>query len=333
MRALIDRHQADLFYSLQRLFEDRLGVDVYTPVGRAWWDQQYWQFGRVFGDSRLADQYLTLEPWAPSPVHGVWTTYDSHHPQRRISGIERDAVEPGEWAYVVATVQENQPGMARLAREIGAKYVYQVGNTRQEVDWGLSPLALVSSEVPIRGTGVKYHQEFDATTTFRYREPTGDRVARSFVNCFPSTPCYRLMEEARTHAPDFTFGVHGIDGPSGNVSTAAQIADLMAASAWGWHDKVQGDGFGHIIHQWAAVGRPLIGHAFHYAGLMAEPFWEDGVTSVNLDGRSVSEAMALVREITADKPRYEAMCRAIRAKFDALVDYDAEAAQIAELLA
>lgn len=46
MRALVDRHQADLYYSLQLLFEDRLGVQLFTPIGHEWWDEGYWNFGR-----------------------------------------------------------------------------------------------------------------------------------------------------------------------------------------------------------------------------------------------------------------------------------------------
>jgi hypothetical protein len=332
MRALVDRHQADLFYSLQLLFEDRMGGEVYTPIGHEWWDEGYWRFGQVFGDDRLARQYLATDTWMPSPVRGVWTAFDSHHPGRRMRGIERAAVEPGGWDYVVATVQENQQGFARLARELGAKFVYQVGNTRQEVDWSLDPLALVSSEVLIRGRGLRYHQEFDAATTFRYRPPTADLVVRSFMNCFPSVPCHSLFTEARRLAPDWTWAVHGIDGPEGNIATAREIADLMAASAFGWHDKPHGDGFGHVIHQWAAVGRPLVGHRYHYAGLMAEPFWEDGATAIMLDARTPTDALRMMRDIMGDPPAHEAMCRTIRARFEELVDFDAEAARIVEFL-
>ena len=326
----MDRHQADLFYSLQLLFEDRMGGEVYTPVGHEWWDEGYWRFGQVYGDDRLARQYLATDPWTPGPIRGVWTAYDSHHPERPMRGIERAAVEPGGWDYVVATVQENQQGFARLARELGAKYVCQVGNTRQEVDWSLDPLALVSSEVPIQGRGLRYHQEFDADTTFRYRPPTDNLVVRSFMNCFPSVPCYALFEEARRLAPDWTWAVHGIDGE--NITTAREIGDLMAASGFGWHDKPQGDGFGHIIHQWAAVGRPLVGHRYHYEGLMAEPFWEDGVTAILLDTRPLPDALRMMRDISQDPARHEEMCRTIRERFEALVDFDAEAERIMEFL-
>lgn len=351
MRALVDRHHHGLFYSLQRLFEDRLDVQVFTPVGLEWWTKGIWRFGEGYGDDRLARQFLTLDGWTPiSDAPEGFRTFrgsDGHHPERPIYGIEYGAVRatPADWAYIVATVQDNQRGFHRLADEIRAvrqtlisgrkdepKYVLQVGNTNQDVDWSLDPLALVSSEVPIRGRGVLYHQEFDSDTTFAYREPNTEPVIRSFVNCFPSTPCIRTFQETEALLPEITFTVHGIDGPDGNIETVTEIAQMMADAAFGWHDKVQGDGFGHVIHDWAAIGRPLIGHAGHYRGLMAERFWQDGVTCIDLDRHPPAEVAELVRAILADPDRHREMCRAIRAEFDT-IDYAAEAETIREFLA
>jgi len=327
MRALVDRHQADLYYSLQLLFEDRLGVELFTPIGHEWWDAGIWNFGRgTWPDDRLAAQYLNVAGFEEGWI------FDGHHPERPIFGITLEQARDVTWDYVIATVQDNQAGFRRFAYEVGAKYVLQVGNTGQQIDWSLDPLALVSSEVPIAGRGILYHQEFEAETTFRFRDlPADARAIRSFVNCFPSIPCYASFEEARRLLPDFTFGVHGIDGPDGNIAPVSGIADLMAASGWGWHDKIHGDGFGHVIHNWAAIGRPLIGHAAHYRGLMAEGFWEDGVTCIDLDRYSVSDATRLVAEITADRQRHAEMSREIRRRFDR-IDFGAEADSIRAFL-
>lgn len=337
MRVLADRHQADLFYSLQILFEDQLSMLLYTPVGHEWWDQGYWRFGEGFGDDRLAQQYLSLDGWEcitpeQAPGYRTYRMTDGHHPERTIRGVELGVVvkTAPEWAYVVATVQDNQAGFAKLAGEIESRYVVQVGNTRQMVNWGLDPLALVSSEVPIHGRGVQYHQAMDQAV-FRYREPVPSSTIRSFVNCFPSIECWRTFEQIRAQLPDVAFRVHGIDGPDGNIGTVTEIADLMAGSAFGWHDKIHGDGFGHVIHDWAAIGRPIIGHASHYRGLMAERFWRPD-TSIDLDRLTISEAVERIREILADPPRHRAMCEAIRAEFDA-IDWDGEVEAIRGLLA
>lgn len=316
---LADRHHSGLFHSLQ-LLAQRMGWTLYTPHGHEWWDEWYWSFGRsAYNDDRLARQFL-MGPEEP----------DNEFPDAPIRFVTLEEAKAMPWEYVIATVEDNQRGFAKFARETGAKYVLQVGNTSQPVDWGLDPLALVSSEVPINGRGIRYHQEMDP---IEFREPirTSDTepLAASFVNCMPSMGhCWDLLEEAQSLALSVT--VHGIDGQWGVVKPFSRLLELMALADWGWHDKHQGDGFGHVIHAWAAVGRPLIGHASHYRGRMAEPFWRDMETCIDLDKHSVSEVVEIVRTITSEK--HAEMCRAIRGVFDSLVDYDREAAEIARFL-
>ena len=331
MRALVDRHQADLFYALQLLLEDRLGIEVYTPIGYEWFDEGYWQFGHEHLGRALADQYLGIdakyERWS---THHA--TFDPAHPSRLIRCVTLDEFRAlGGWSHIVATVQDNQAGFARLAAETGAKYVYQVGNTRQQVDWGLDPLAIVSSEVPIEGRGVRVHQPFDHLTTFRYRDPAeAEPVISSFVNLMPRLDEWPIAADLLARLP-FRSLIYGIDGTDGNLHPVSEIAEAMARSAFALHLKVTGDGFGHVLHNWAAVGRPLVGRGRYYAGQLGERFWQDGVTSIDLDLRTPDESAALIREVWADKARYRGMCEAIRAEFDR-IDWNAEAREIAGLL-
>jgi len=322
-----DRHQADLYYSLQLLFEDRLGMTLYTPVGFEWFDEGYWRFGEKHFGRTLAEQYLNVDArWSDGGTH------DPHHPERLIRGVTLAEAQGMDWGYVLASVQDNQFGFARFAREHGAQYLYSVGNTNQQIDWSLDPFALVSAEADIEGRGLRYHQEFDAIGTFGYRRPTQAKCVATFVNCFPQIMCHPLWNEAQALAPAWEWREHGINGRDGNLEPVGRIADVMAASSFGWHDKVHGDGMGHVIHNWAAVGRPLIGHSSHYAGKLAEPLWQDMVTCIDLDRRPVAEAVALMEEIVANPAMHQAMCEAIRARFDALVDFDGEARQIANAL-
>lgn len=332
MRVLLDRHQADLFYAMQIIFEDRLGIEVYTPIGYEWFDEGYWQFGHQHLGRALANQYLAID--AKYTLEGDhYTTIDPAHPDWPIRCVTFDQFRAmGDWSHIVATVQDNQHGFARLAAQTGAKYVYQIGNTRQECDWGLDPLALVSSEVPIVGRGVLMHQPFDHDGDFRYRDPVeAGLVISSFVNLMPRLVDWPLWLGYQTYLPEFATQTFGIDCHDGNLHPVAEIADAMAESAFGLHLKPTGDGFGHVLHNWAAVGRPLIGRASYYRGQQGERFWQDRITCIDLDQRSPDENAALIRDVWNDADRYEEMCRAIRAEFD-LIDWDAEAKAIAGLL-
>ena len=318
MRALIDNHHSDLTESLHLLLEDRLGIELYIPVGMEWWEQEYWSFGRwTWGDDRLARQFLTRAN----------VEVESGHPERVHRCVTLDEAD-GPWDFVIASVPDNYGGYADFAAQHGARFVIQVGNTNQPVQWYLNPLVLNSSEMPIHGQGVTYHQEFDLDT-FHYAPPTSQTIA-SFVNCMPGIECYWALQEAQSLLPDYEWRIHGIDGPDGNLKPTAAVGDAMRSYGWAWHDKITGDGFGHVIHNWAAVGRPLIGHASHYRGKLAEPFWQDGVTCIDLDRHSVAEAAEIIRSTSPEKHR--AMCEAMRATFDATVDYEADAEAVRSLL-
>lgn len=316
VRALIDYHHADLVESLHLTLTDRLGIDLYIPVGMDWYTEGVWQFGHwTFGDDRLARQFLTRES----------VERDDAHPERLHNVVTLAEAHNLDWDYVIASVPDNYRGYHAFARQHGAKFVIQAGNTNQHIAWELDPLVLNSSEMPLNGRGVTYHQEF-SLRDFAYTPPETPIIG-SFVNCMDRMPCWSFLAAARRAMPERTFRIHGIDGEHGNVKPTRDVARLMASYGWGWHDKVTGDGFGHVIHGWAAVGRPLIGHASHYAGKLGGPLWEDGVTCIDLDRHSVDELPALL-----ERWDNAAMGRAIRDRFDELVDFEAEAEQVRGLL-
>ena len=330
---LLDRHHSDLYYGLQLLFEDRLHWAAFAPLGMEWYDAGYWAFDVPSDPGALARQYLTIDAKYREVEPGLYLTFDPGHPERPLWHVSLERARGMGWHAAMASVQQNQPGYRRFADETGAAYLYHIGNARQQVSWELDPLALVAAEAPIVGRGILVGEEFDSDTTFRYRPPVTTHEIASFVNLLP------LIEElwptylaAGRLLPDFTFRSFGHSCPDGNLQPTASVAEQMARSGWGWHDKVTGDGFGHVIHGWAAVGRPLIGHSEYYAGQRAAALWEDGVTCVDLSVHPLDEAAGLIREVSADPERHEAMCRAIRDRFDSLYDWQADAAAVAEAL-
>jgi hypothetical protein len=258
-----------------------------------------------------------------------------------------------DWGVVMATVQENQEGFEGYAAKRDATYAYHMGNTNQQVDMHLFPFILNASEWQMPdweyGTGrgldpriveldpdkvwcVHIGEEFDSERMFGYEPPDGAKFISSFVNCMPSIRCYPLVQQAMTLLPDWTFHIHGIDGPDEVMKPISLVAAEMAKSSFGWHDKEHGDGYGHVLHYWASIGRPLIGHASHYAGKNGSVYWVDGVTCIDLDRHSVADCARLVQEIVNDPPRHQAMCEAIRAVFDANTDWAGDAEKVKGLL-
>ena len=157
------------------------------------------------------------------------------------------------------------------------------------------------------------------------------RRVTSFVNLLPLIPeAWAPFEGLRARLPDHEFRSFGHECPDGFRRPVSALANEMSEAGWAYHDKVTGDGFGHVIHNWAAVGRPLIGHARYYAGQRAEPLWRDGETCIDLDRHDLDEAARIIRETTPE--RHAQMCRAIRETFEAIYDPAADAEAVRGLL-
>jgi len=338
MNILTDQHHADLLYGLQRLFEDRLGYNLFVPKGHAWWDAGYWQFGHaIASDDRLARQYLDTNDTYREVEPGLFLTFDPGHPERPIYGVTLERAQTMEWDAVLASVQENQAGLHRFAQEHDARSLYQIGNARQQVDWSLDPLVLNAAEAPMEGRGVYIGQEFDYQTVFRARKPIQSNRISSFVNLLSGIPeSWEPFAGLRDRLPEYEFrhyghqAVQAAEPTDGNLHPVSAIALEMALAEWAYHSKPTGDGFGHIIHNWAAIGRPLIGHAHFYAGQRAEALWQDGVTCIDLDRHSLDEAADIIRNTTPE--RHEEMCRAIRTTLESIYDPAADAEAVADLL-
>lgn len=355
MRVLLDFHHHALAESLLMLFEDRYGLDVWFPVGMDWYESGVWQFEKKFHEDRVARQYL-LGIWGDAQVSdGVVVMKDRRHPGRELRGISYEHARDLSWDLVVSSLPDNDAGYASLAQDKGARFGVQLGNDQQQSRFDLASFILSSTTLPgydepsswgkpVRYEGVPtviYHQEFDLKT-FAY-EPEAEhdrRTIASFVNCFPETPIYHAFQSfARSTADEFDWRVYGSYGSAapdefaaGDISYVPDVARRMRRARIGWHTKYWSDGFGHVLHNWAALGRPLVGSARYYAGRLGGPLWVEGVTSFDVDSLNDAELVALLRRLRDDDDLWSSCSQAMARRFRELVDFDSEAEAIASLL-
>jgi hypothetical protein len=343
MRILADFHHADLFES-HLLIADRFGWDVWRPIGMEWFTEDIWQFEREWHGDAVARQYLSL--WdtdvESSEVPGVFYRQDGTHPGRTFRMITLAAAREMEWDAVLSSVPANDPGLWKFAREVGARFGVHLGNEGQQSRWDLADFAWVSTALPYRPPvkSVTYRQPF-SLEDFRHEwPPSGRATVASFVQCFPENvvPYGEYLDLART-APDLTFQVYGAYGSHpldefacGNLETTPAVADAMRAARTIWHSKSWSDGYGHVIHNAFAVGRPVVGRAGYYRGKMAEPLWVEGVTSFDIDRRSQAEVVALLRRLRDDDEYHRQISLNAALRFREVVDFDGEADEIRRLM-
>ena len=61
MNIFADLHHGDLFYSLHRLFVERLGWTLYRPIGHDWFNAGYWKIAEPYGNAKdTINQYLDI---------------------------------------------------------------------------------------------------------------------------------------------------------------------------------------------------------------------------------------------------------------------------------
>jgi glycosyltransferase involved in cell wall biosynthesis len=337
---LADYHHHDLWESLELLCA-RLGWTLYRPIGMDWFDAGYWNFERAWHGDAVAKQYLT--PWGSDEADaetGLHRRFDHSHDrwQNLLTLEQARAIRPD---VVLASVAHNHDGLHRFAREVGAKFGIHLGNVRfspidmAEDRWDLADFGIVTSVMPapVDKPHVIVHQEF-SLEDFRHEPPEQhDRmVVSSFVNCFvENVGGYAQFAETASRRPQYDWRVFGSYGSMpedqfscGNIGRCADVAAAMRASDVAWHTKQWSDGFGHVIHNWFAVGRPVVGFEWYYRSQLAGPLWQEGVTSFDLSDKSPDEIALIIDRLANDPDLRLRMGENAAARFREVVDFDAE---------
>lgn len=344
IRVLADFHHSDLYESLQILFTDRFGWELYAPFGMEWFDDGVWRFERLWHFDAVARQYLAgIWGDAVPDASGIVRVADKTHPGRTLTGITLAAAREMRWDYVLSSLPDNDEGLHGLARDTGGTFGIQLGNVGQASAWDLAAFALCSTTLSFTPPvpHVVYRQEF-SLSDFRYETPPrqGPFGVRSFVQCLPENPlAYDQFRRFAAADSSFGWGIHGSYGSHevdelacGNLGSTPDVAAGMRATDVIWHTKEWSDGYGHVIHNAFAVGRPVFGVRPYYEDKLAGPLWVDGETCIDISRRSPDEVLTVLRGLREDEGEHLRMCEASARRFREIVDFDAEAAAVHELL-
>lgn len=331
MKIFCDMHHIDLFYSLQLLFEKRLGWELYRPIGTEWADEGYWQIAKPYGNSPdTIRQFLGLDAhnWESGKFlngdyieeDGIYKVYDPiHNVYQR--AITLNKFKEMDIDIVISSIPDHDITFANLIRDFKpkAKHISQMGNSYQFTNVANVMCSCVPYPVSDDKNVVFYHQEFDTQVYKRYPFTSTDKIT-SFVNCLPKPDLFEIF---RSNLPHFELESYGIGCPNGTITGQDKIAELMAKSVFGYHVKPGGDGFGHIIHQWFACGRPVIIAGKDYYDKLAGNLLIDGITCIDIDKHSFAESVELIKKYS-EPDLHERTCEAVVKRFKELVDYDNE---------
>lgn len=339
MNVFADLHHGDLFYSLQLLFERRLGWKLYRPIGMEWFTNGYWKIGDPYPNpADTARQYLSIEDrdWHPKEflnadvidLDGMYSVFDPVHGVYQ-RAITFDHFRQMQFDIVISSIPAHEEPFSELIARYQphALHIAQIGNIGQETHVS----HVLASTAPHPSFSDKqvvyYHQEFD-TDVYEYVPPTSSHRITSFVNLHPEKEIYEMLKSA---LPEMEFRAYGEGCPDGNISGAENIAQIMQESGFGLHLKPGGDGYGHVIHNWIACGRPVIVDMSHYRGKIAEPLLIHGETCIDVS-QGFASAIEMIRSWSQDPIRHQQACEATAVRFGNHVSFYEESGQIKETI-
>lgn len=343
LKILADLHHGGLYHSLQLMAND-LGAEIYRPIGLEWFENGFFGIAEPYGND-LSTIRQFLEPSELPIVHdapainygslrtdSVYVCRDFAH-ESYTYGISFDTFCKTEFDIIIASIPYHIDKYHELRNKYqpNAKIIYQIGNP----GWSLPPLEKIPNVLDSVGMlrddqlapyhYIRYHQQFEESVFFPAL-PSDSRNVSSLV-LFPEN--HGLFQRISTLLSGYNFVAYGYSPPcqQPQITGISNIAKVMHGSRFGWHYKSV-DGYGHIIHNWFACGRPVIASYGAYHDRQARNLLVDRQTGLDLDGKSDEDIVSWFKE-TEDPSHYQYLVDQVNLRYRTYVDFDKERKQLA----
>jgi len=324
-----DLHNNGLYRSLWFLFEKRLGGTLYRPIGYDWWRNGFWEYSQ---NPEVVKQYLQFHA-EDKDMGDYWECPEGkHNYNHRALTFQQFLAKDID--IVVASVSSHEGLYKRLIDlyKPNAKLIRQAGNINERVNFDVCKNVMASTQldIPHNTNSVVYHQEFDLDTFCNELPYDGLRIT-NLMNCYPDSRDYHLWLPYKGALPEFDWKMYGILGHDGIIGRDTEMASAFHNTTFVWHLKFGGDGFGHVIHQAFATGRPPIVKRSYYADKMAGLLMIDDETCIDLETDTFGRNIERIK-FWARPENYMDMSIAAWAKFNEVVNYDEEELKIRKFL-
>lgn len=275
-----DMHHADLAYSLQLLFEQRLGHNLYFPIGMEWAEEKWWLIHKPYNyNLDTARQYLQIKPDYIPPdgtvplnhtigrIEGIPLWTEDKHNNSWHKSLTLEAFKEMDIDIIIASLPDHWKSFTQLRNKYkpNAKIICHMGNhfvelpdmisdgTVENLMASTSPVNVLTSQL----NAVYYHQEF-STDIFK---PSSDSIIRqitSFINVYHNNGGKLNYYALKSLLPHFAFRSYGASCDDGVINTTQEIAKIMQQSMFTCMVKYGADGYGFNLHESFACGTPVI---------------------------------------------------------------------------
>jgi hypothetical protein len=174
---------------------------------------------------------------------------------------------------------------------------------------------------------IYYHQEFD-TDVFKPKARKKTNVISSYVNLLQDLPVgWKDFTDLENSISEIKFNSYGGQCRDGNMTGAVDLANSMISDDFVFHVKDHGDGYGHIIYNAYACGRPTIIRSSKYNNQLAQELFNDK-SCIDLDQYSIDDAIKRIKEVCFNRDALDEMSVNAYETFKHCVDFKHDAERI-----
>jgi len=343
VNVFVDYHHGDLYYAIHKLFVERLGADLFRPIGSDWFHKGFWKIAEPYGNAPdTIEQYLGIPnvTWTPKtePIqkYGETKLIDGiyHIPMKICSewyiqkAITLEKFLEMEFDYVIATYFGHEEPYSRLVSKYkpDAIFIYQIGNVGWKPTCAKNVLLSMNTPMPEGLNHIKFIPEHHKD--YYYGPPTNHNIVKSFLNCMHSYPeDLAWFNKYEKLFPNLSWKMHGILGRDGVLSNDV-MPQAMRDSAFVWHVKSIGAG-GFIPRQSMACGRPVItrtSYAQKYYSTETD-IYEDSINCIDLDLGTEQENIEKIKYFL-EPDNHVRLCETAAESFRQKIDFDRQAERI-----
>ena len=337
MNILTDFHHNSLLRSFVLLFENRLGMNVYRPIGLEWFYEGYWAINDQLSTAKQFldfENQIIVDNTPPLNVikdqsDGIYNVYDPGNVSTH-KGITLESFKSRKFDYIIASIPNHIPLFQRLIKEFQpqAKLIVQIGNNwSPHIFKGLNVLGSVKPGSVQDANVIYYHQEFD-TGIFKIKDHKVSNKVSSYINLLQEFPIgWKDFIYLESQLKELSFKSYGGQCRDGNMNGANELADSMHNDDFVFHVKDHGDGYGHIIYNAYACGKPTIIRSSMYNNQLAQELFNDR-SCIDLDKYSIDDAIKKIKEIYLDDYEFNEMSINAYETFKNCVDFSYESQKI-----
>jgi hypothetical protein len=316
-------------------------MNVYRPIGLDWFYEGYWAINDQLSTAKQFldfENQIIVDNTPPLNVikdqsDGIYNVYDPGNVSTH-KGITLESFKSRKFDYIIASIPEHIPLFQKLIQEFQpqAKLIVQIGNNwNPAIFKGLNVLGSVKPGNIQDANVIYYHQEFD-TEVFKLKEHKVSNNISSYINLLQELPIgWKDFIYLESQLKELSFKSYGGQCRDGNMNGANELADSMHNDDFVFHVKDHGDGYGHIIYNAYACGKPTIVRSSRYTNQLAQELFNKD-NCIDLDMMTIEDAVHKIKEVYNHKDVLDQMSINANKSFKNNVDFAYESEKISNWL-